>query len=62
MESPKCKSVCQSDVPLAPRCDSCKQVLTRKNCTFIRDTCDDCLADQAAEWNNSMDNPHGGPY
>lgn len=39
------------------RCDCCDRKLTNDNCTAITGTCDDCLADKAAddrqeEWEN----------
>ena len=44
------------------KCKSCGVKLGSDNCTAISDTCDDCLAEAAAEWNYNYDNPHGGPY
>ena len=47
---------------LLGRCQSCGKNLTKDNCTALTDRCDDCLATEAAEWNYSYDNAHGGPY
>lgn len=47
---------------LLGRCQSCGKTLTKDNCTALTDRCDDCLATEAAEWNYSYDNAHGGPY
>jgi len=54
--SPAARCVC------VRRCSDCGTELTPQNCTAIAGHCDDCLADQAAQWNNSYDNQHNGPY
>ncbi len=30
-------------------CDCCRKSLSDANCTFVTETCDDCLANQAAD-------------
>lgn len=37
----------------SPKCSRCQRRLTDKNCTLITGTCDDCLADQAADDRNN---------
>lgn len=41
------------------KCSCCNKQLNKDNCTAITNTCDDCLADQAAddrviEWENGI--------
>lgn len=49
------------EVRYSPKCE-CGRVLNEINSTCVLGVCDNCLADDAADWNYSYENSHSGPF